>query len=170
MCGHNPSRETHKDTAELTQMCNEPHTLPRTPTRTRHARGPRHARSHTCAEAQASPSPVLRPYTCVHRAHMRVLTHIHRPDPHHSPSPAFPLAGQSPGAPSLQEVSKDAVYTISSKEIIIIITLSDLTVKLPSEAAVLMRGAGGRARGGTLLLLCCACFHLLALGNENSFS
>jgi hypothetical protein len=36
---------------------------------------------------------------------------------------------QSSGAASLQEISKEAVYTISSKEIIIIITLSDLAVK-----------------------------------------
>lgn len=61
-------------------------------------------------------------------------THINVPQMGHGPStlPRFPPPALLPAelsAASLQEISKEAVYTISSKEIIIIITLSDLAVK-----------------------------------------
>lgn len=109
------------DTAKCAQMCTKRlmqlHSL--------HAHTSRmwteHAHSHACADAHHT----LTRAACVHTC---VLTRTHRPEPRNSPSPAFPTV-QSPGATSLQEISKDAVYTISSKEIIIIITLSDLAVK-----------------------------------------
>ena len=68
---------------------------------------------HTCVLAHA----------CTH-----VNTHTQASAPQ-QPLPCFPSSVQSPRVTSLQEISKEAVYTISSKEIIIIITLRDLAVK-----------------------------------------
>lgn len=54
----------------------------------------------------------------------------------------LPSSLQSSGVASLQEISKETVYTTSSKEIIIIITLSDLAVKFLQKGWMSSRGGG----------------------------
>ena len=107
-------------------------------------------------------------YTCVNRhshactrilwvcakAHVypftRVCMHVctHRP-PHCCTPPllaSLPCSLQSSGVASLQEISKKTVYTTSSKEIIIIITLSDLAVKF-LQKGWMSSGEGGWGAG-----------------------
>lgn len=68
-------------------------------------------------------------HTLMHTERTRVCLHTHASQSPVTPLPCFPAGcAESCGHP-LQEISKDAVDTISSKEIIIIITLSDLAVK-----------------------------------------
>lgn len=54
----------------------------------------------------------------------------------------LPSSLQSSGVASLQEISKETVYTTSSKEIIIIITLSNLAVKFLQKGWMSSRGSG----------------------------
>lgn len=127
-CGHNTHRETRGHHETHTNVQQVLHAALPALTHT-HARA-MHVCGHACS--------CIHVCRCTRRTHTGCLltpcarcahTHTHRQEPHAGPSPALPRAVLGPGATSLQEISKDSVYTISSKEIIIIITLSDLAVR-----------------------------------------
>lgn len=68
-------------------------------------------------------------HMCAHQAHVCVGMCAQMNMPHAGQGPQHPSLYAELSTTSLQEISNEAVYTIFSKEIIIIITLSDLAVK-----------------------------------------
>lgn len=68
-------------------------------------------------------------HTHTHTERTYVCSHTRAGQSPVTPLPCFPAGCAESWGHPLQEISKDAVDTISSKEIIIIIPLSDLAVK-----------------------------------------
>lgn len=129
--GHHPHTCTHVWTPRRAHVCATSSTCGSTRAHTMHM----HVCACTCAIAHTTCSHMLCAYTHT-QAHVCVLAHKctrrntrTRARAPQQLLPCFPSPVQSPRAASLQEISKEAVYTISSKEIITIITLSDLAVK-----------------------------------------
>lgn len=86
--------------------------------------------THTCIQLHNHTVTMLHAHTRAHQAYMCVGMCAQMSLPHTGQGPQLPsILYAELSTTSLQEISKESVYTIFSKEIIIIITLSDLAVK-----------------------------------------
>lgn len=81
-------------------------------------------------------------HECLQLMHACMHAHIGYPTATSPLLALLPSSLQRSGVASLQEISKETVYTTSSKEIIIIITLSDLAVKFLQKGWMSSRGGG----------------------------